>query len=302
MQDIIVIGAGTAGLTAAVYGARSGKKVMVLEAKQAGGQIVNSPQVENYPGIKKISGFEFIKGLKEQAEAMGAEIREGVAERIIDRGQKKEVQTGEERLECRAVIIAAGTAYRKLGLENEEELTGSGVSYCAVCDGAFYRGKDVAVVGGGNTALEDALFLAEHCRTVFVIHRRDRFRGESHLVDALHRRENVVFIMESVVTSLRGKDRLEAIIIKNTATGIVQEKRLDGVFVAIGQKPEHEGFADVVRLSGDGYIQADETCQTATPGIFAAGDCRTKNVRQLVTAASDGAVAALAACGYLTDE
>lgn len=297
--DIIVIGAGTAGLTAAVYGARSGKKVLVLEARQAGGQIVNSPRVENYPGIKSISGFEFVTGLKEQAEAMGAEVRDGVAEQIIDRGSKKEIRTRENSLECGAVIIASGTAYRKLGLEKEEKLTGSGVSYCAVCDGAFYRGKDVAVVGGGNTALEDASFLADYCRKVFVIHRRDRFRGESHLVDALHRRENVEFVMESVVTSLRGESHLESVIIKNTVTGVVHEKEIAGLFVAVGQKPDNERFDDVVKLSDDGYIQADETCVTDTPGIFAAGDCRKKNVRQLVTAAADGAVAALAACGYL---
>lgn len=300
--DIIVIGAGTAGMTAAVYGARAGKKVLVLEARQAGGQIINSPRVENYPGIKFISGFEFVKGLKEQAETLGAEIREGIAEQIIDQGRKKQVRVGENYLECRAVIIAGGTAYRRLGLEKEEELTGSGVSYCAVCDGAFYREKDVAVVGGGNTALEDALFLADRCRKVFMIHRRDRFRGESHLVDALHQRENVEFVLESVVTSLRGESRLESIIIRNVATGVVQEKKVDGLFVAVGQKPENEKFADVVNLSEDGYIQAGETCETDTPGLFVAGDCRTKSVRQLVTAAADGAVAALAACGYLYNE
>ncbi|MCM1246765.1 MAG: FAD-dependent oxidoreductase [Roseburia sp.] len=300
MYDIIIVGAGTAGLTAAVYGARSGKKVLVLEGRQPGGQIVNSPRVENYPGIKFISGFEFIRGLKEQAEAMGAEFCDSAAEQIIDRGVKKEVRTGEKNLEGRTVILAGGTAYRKLGLENEERLTGNGVSYCAVCDGAFYRGKDAAVVGGGNTALEDALFLADHCRNVFVIHRRDHFRGESHLVNSLQARENVEFVMESVVTSLRGEDRLESVIIRNTTTGVVSEKKIDGLFVAVGQKPDNERFADVVKLDESGYIQADETCETGTPGIFAAGDCRTKRVRQLVTAAADGAAAALAACGYLS--
>lgn len=299
MYDIIVIGAGTAGLTAAVYGARAGKKVLVLEARQAGGQIVNSPKVENYPGIKFISGFEFIRDLKEQAEAMGAVVQEGMVERIIDRGEKKAVLAGGDELECGAVIIAAGTSYRKLGLEREEEMTGSGVSYCAVCDGAFYRQKDVAVVGGGNTALEDALFLADHCRKVYVIHRRDCFRGESHLVDSLYHRKNVEFVLESVVTSLRGKTHLETIIIKNTVTGVVHEKRINGLFVAVGQRPDNERFADIVKLGENGYIQADETCRTSAPGIFAAGDCRTKDVRQLVTAAADGAVAALAACGYL---
>lgn len=328
MYDMIIIGAGTAGLTAAVYAGRSGKKVLVLEAKNAGGQIINSPMVENYPGIKSISGFEFIKGLQEQAADCGAvikgvaaesitdgdrikevaaesitdgdRIKEVAAESITDRARIKEVVTADgEKMECRAVIIAAGMVYRRLGLENEEAMTGSGVSYCAVCDGAFYRGKDVAVIGGGNTALEDAVFLSEHCRKVYVIHRRDRFRGEARLVDVLHRKENVEFVLESEVTSLRGEERLESIIVKNTVTRVISELKVSGLFVAIGQTPRNEIFRDVVELSEQGYIRADETCHTSTPGIFAAGDCRTKKVRQLVTAAADGAVAALEACKYL---
>lgn len=297
MYDIIVVGAGTAGLTAALYGARAGKRVLVLEQKNAGGQIVNSPEVDNYPGIKHISGFEFIQGLQEQAEEAGAEFRYASAEAIRCEGEKKLVRCGDEELACNSIILATGMVYRKLGLEREEQLTGKGVSYCAVCDGAFFRGKDTAVVGGGNTALEDALYLSEICRKVWLIHRRDRFRGENAAVNRLLQTKNVEFILDSVVTQFRGEEQLSGIIVKNRATGVVSELPVSGVFVAVGQMPENERFQDVVELDTHGYIKADESCRTSVPGIFAAGDCRTKQVHQLVTAAADGAVAALAACG-----
>lgn len=296
MYDIIVVGAGTAGLSAAVYGARAGKRVLVLEQKNAGGQIVNSPEVDNYPGIKHISGFEFIQGLQEQAEEAGAQFRYAPAEAIRCDGEKKLVRCGDEELVCNSIILATGMVYRKLGLEQEEHLTGKGVSYCAVCDGAFFRGKDTAVVGGGNTALEDALYLSEICRKVWLIHRRDRFRGENAMVNKLLQTKNVEFILDSVVTELRGKEQLSSIIVKNRVSGIVNEMTVNGLFVAVGQMPENERFQDVVELDSNGYIKADESCRTSVPGIYAAGDCRTKQVHQLVTAAADGAVAALAAC------
>lgn len=297
MYDIIVVGAGTAGLSAAVYGARAGKRVLVLEQKNAGGQIVNSPEIDNYPGIKHISGFEFIQGLQEQAEEAGAQIRYAPAEAIRCEGEKKLVGCGAEELSCDSIILATGMVYRKLGLDQEEQLTGKGVSYCAVCDGAFFRGKDTAVVGGGNTALEDALYLSEVCRKVWLIHRRDRFRGENAMVNKLLQLKNVEFVLDSVVTELRGKEQLSGIIVKNRISGIVSELSVSGVFVAVGQMPENERFRDVVELDSNGYIKADESCHTSVPGIYAAGDCRTKQVHQLVTAAADGAVAALAACG-----
>lgn len=299
MYDMIIAGAGTAGLSAAIYGARAGKSVLVLESKNIGGQIVNSPEVDNYPGIKSISGFEFIRGLQEQAAEAGAEIKNLSAESVADQGVIKEVRTREGIFESRVLILATGVVYRKLGLEGEERLTGQGVSYCAVCDGAFYRGKDVAVVGGGNTALEDAVYLSGYCRKVYLIHRRDQFRGQSGLVDTLLRKENVEFILESVVCSLRGDEKLERVIVKNTVTNIISELRVSGIFVAIGQIPQNKRFADVVAVDSDGYILADESCRTSTPGILAAGDCRVKKVRQLVTAAADGAVAALEACEYI---
>lgn len=299
MYDIIVVGAGTAGLSAAVYGARAGKRVLVLEQKNAGGQIVNSPEVDNYPGIKHISGFEFIQELQEQAEEAGAQFRYAPAEGIRCEEGKKLVRCGDEELVCNSIILATGMVYRKLGLEQEEHLTGKGVSYCAVCDGAFFRGKDTAVVGGGNTALEDALYLSEICRRVWLIHRRDRFRGENAMVNKLLQTKNVEFVLDSVVTELRGKEQLSGIIIKNRISGIVSERSVSGLFVAVGQKPENERFRDVVELDSSGYIKADESCRTSVPGIYAAGDCRTKQVHQLVTAAADGAVAALAACGQM---
>ncbi len=299
LYDIIIIGAGTAGLSAALYGARAGKSVLVLEEKVNGGQIVNSPEVENYPGIRRISGFQFIQELQQQAEECGAVIVNGQVEKLVDQGGRKVVMTCDGLYEGRSAILCTGVVQRKLGLEREKELTGSGVSYCAVCDGAFYRDKRVAVVGGGNTALEDALYLSQYCKMVYVIHRRDRFRGETRLVNLLLKKKNVEFILESTVVSLKGEASLESIRIKNVRTNIIDECVVNGVFVAIGQEPKNERFGGVVSLDEKGYIRADESCRTDAEGIFAAGDCRRKTVRQLVTAASDGAVAALGACEFL---
>ncbi len=299
LYDMIIIGAGTAGLTAALYGARAGKTVLVLEEKVNGGQIVNSPEVENYPGIKRISGFQFIQELQQQVEQSGAVILNRQAEKLVDQGGRKVVMTCDGLYEGRSAILCTGVVQRKLGLEREKELTGSGVSYCAVCDGAFFRGRRVAVVGGGNTALEDALYLSQYCKMVYVIHRRDRFRGESRLVNLLIKKENVEFILESAVVSLKGDASLESIRIKNVRTNIIDECVVNGLFVAIGQEPKNERFSGVVSLDERGYIRADESCRTDAAGIFAAGDCRTKMVRQLVTAAADGAVAALGACEFL---
>ena len=296
MFDIIIIGAGTAGLTAALYGARAGKKVLVLEEKNTGGQIINSPTIENYPGIRHISGFEFIQSLQEQAEAAGATIQNSIAQKIVDQGEGKVVMTKEKLYQSRAVIICTGVVQKKLGLPKEKELTGCGVSYCAVCDGAFYRDKRVAVVGGGNTALEDALFLSNYCKRVYLIHRRDQFRGESWMVNQLLQKENVEFILESTIVCLQGNTSLESLQIKNVKTNIIDELTVNGLFIAIGQQPSNESFAGTVDLDEQGFICADETCRTNVRGIFAAGDCRTKKVRQLVTAAADGAVAALASC------
>lgn len=299
INDIIIIGAGTAGLTCAIYGLRAGKRVLVFEEKMYGGQIVNTPSVENYPGYKNISGFEFANNLYEQAKALGMEYRN---EKVIEvksvevNGDfKKTVITENEEYEARAVVIATGAKNRMLELEREEELTGKGVSYCATCDGAFFKGSDVAVVGGGNTALEDALFLSNYCSKVYVIHRRDQFRGDKSDVDKLKNKENVELVLNSTVEELLGESKLEGIRIRNVEDDKLTELKVAGVFIAVGQVPDNERFRSIVELDEKGYIVAGEDCRTGADGIFAAGDCRTKSVRQLVTAAGDGAVAGLGA-------
>lgn len=299
MYDIIVVGAGTAGLSAAIYGVRAGKKVLVLEEKSYGGQIINTPEVENYPGIKNISGFEFATNLYEQAKELGAEIAYERVKQILDGEDKKQVITGEKTYEAKSVIIATGAKNRPLGLEGEKEFIGAGISYCATCDGMFFRGKDVAVVGGGNTALEDTTFLSNYCNKVYLIHRRDEFRGDEHSVNRLKQKENVEFVMESRVTELAGEGRLDAITVEHIPTGELRNISVAGLFVAIGQMPDNEAFRELIDVDVAGYICATEDCKTKVPGVFTAGDCRTKTVRQLTTAAADGAVAALAACEYI---
>lgn len=299
MYDIIIAGAGPAGLSAAIYAVRSGKTVLILEEKNYGGQIVNTPEIENYPGIKHISGFEFATNLYEQAIELGAELEYQKVTGIIEKDGKKIVVTDSQNYECKSVILATGAKNRMLGLDRESELTGAGVSYCATCDGAFFRGKDVAVAGGGNTALEDAAFLSNYCSRVYVIHRRDQFRGEEKLLNALKDKPNVTFVLDTVITKLNGEERLDSITVINKKTEEEKEISVSGLFVAIGQMPENTAFTEVAELDRGGYIVANESCRTKTAGVFTAGDCRTKTVRQLATAASDGAVAALAACEYI---
>lgn len=294
MYDIIVIGAGTAGLTAGIYGSRAGKSVLILEQKTYGGQIINTPDIENYPGLAHVSGFQFAQGLYDQAIGLGVEYKsEGVVS--VTDGDIKVVKTSEAEYECKAVIIATGAKNRPLGLEKEQEMVGAGVSYCATCDGAFFRDKDVAVIGGGNTALEDAAFLSNYCNKVYLIHRRDQFRGDEKDVALLREKENVEFVLDSVPESILGDDMVSGIRVKNVKTDAVTDISVKGIFIAIGQMPDNSVFSNIVKLDDQGYIIADESCETGTKGIYAAGDCRTKTVRQLTTAAADGAVAALAA-------
>lgn len=299
MYDIIIIGAGTAGLTAAIYGVRAGKTVLVLEKMMVGGQIINTKEIENYPGVSNISGAEFAMNLSTQATDLGAEIAYKEVLRIEDVGDTKKVITTEDSYEAKAVIIATGAKNRPLGVEGEEQLIGAGISYCATCDGAFFKNRDVAVVGGGNTALEDARFLSDYCKQVYVIHRRDEFRGEEELVERLKERDNIQFVLDSTVEKLNYENQLESIIVKNKKTNETTTIKVDGLFVAIGQVPDNQGFADVVDVDKVGYVVANESCKTKVPGVFVAGDCRTKTVRQLTTAASDGAIASLAACEYI---
>lgn len=299
MYDIVIVGGGPAGMTAAIYGLRAGKKVMLIEGTTFGGQITLSPHVENYPGIAGMSGNEFAAAMTEQITALGVEMEYTKVTGIRDNRTSKTVITEDGEIEGKTVILATGVSHRKLGIKREEELIGQGVSYCAVCDGAFFKGMDVAVVGGGSTALQDAGFLSEYCKSVAIIHRRDEFRGETALVEKLKEKPNVTFVLDSVVTELKGDDVLKGVIVKNKKTEQEVELKLDGLFVAIGQRPKNEIFEDIVKLNEYGYILSSEDCMTSAPGIFAAGDCRTKEVRQLTTATADGSVAALAACQFI---
>jgi len=300
MVDVIIIGAGTAGLSAAIYTVRAGKSALVLEASSYGGQIINTPDIENYPGIAHISGFDFATGLYNQAKDLGADIRFERVTGIITEGNVKKVITSQNEYECKAVILATGAKNRPLGLPNEQELVGKGVSYCATCDGMFYRNKVVAVNGGGNTALEDAQFLSNYCEKVYVIHRRDKFRADQKEVERLKAKDNVEFVLDSTITKLNeDASGLVSLEVTNKNTGDTRTIEVSGLFVAIGQAPDNTAFENVASLDEKGYIKAGEDLKTGTEGIFTAGDCRTKIVRQLTTAASDGAVAALAACGYI---
>ena len=300
MYDICIVGAGPAGLTAAIYARRASKSVLVLEAMSYGGQIINTPDIENYPVASHISGFDFATKVYNQTKDLGAEV---VFERVVgieDNGNEKVVITQKNRYPCKAVILATGSENRKLGLENEDALVGRGVSYCATCDGAFYRGKTVAVVGGGNTALEDALYLSDLANTVYLIHRRDEFRGEDTTVAKLKERANVKFVYNSVVAKLNASKRLESIEVTDKE-GNVTTIDTDGLFIAVGRIPENQNFAELINLDEAGYIIAKEDCHTNVPGIFVAGDNRVKDVRQLVTATADGAVSATEAIKYISN-
>ena len=298
MTDIIIIGAGPAGMTAAIYARRAAKSVLVLEVMSYGGQIINTPDVENYPAAAHISGFDFATKVYEQAKALGAEFKFEKAVEIKDNGETKTVVTPKNEYEARAVIIATGSENRKLGVEDEDKLVGRGVSYCATCDGAFFRNKKVAVVGGGNTALEDALYLADIAETVYLIHRRDSFRGEEATAEQLKKRENVRFVLNSTVTKLNAERRLQSVEVTDKE-GNVTELEVSGLFVAVGRIPENQNFASVIDLDSAGYAASSEDCRTKTPGVFVAGDNRAKDVRQLVTATADGAVAATEAIKFL---
>ena len=298
MYDAIIVGAGPAGLTAAIYLRRASKKILVLEAKNYGGQIINTLNIENYPVEAHISGFDFATKLYNQVKDLGTEI---IFEKVIDienNDSEKKVITTKNIYLAKTVILATGSENRKLELDNENELVGKGISYCATCDGAFYKNKKVAVVGGGNTALEDALYLSDIADIVYLIHRRDTFRGDDTTLESLKLKKNVEFIFNSNVTKINANERLESIDVTNN-DGTKNNIKVDGLFIAVGRIPENENFAKLINLDKSGYIIAGEDCNTNISGIFVAGDNRTKEVRQLVTATSDGAVAATEAVKYI---
>ena len=299
MYDIIIVGGGPAGLTAALYALRAGKTALIIEKNAFGGQITWSPKVENFPTIESISGTELADRLMEQTMNQGAEMELDEVTAIELDGDVKRVKTefGGE-FEAKTVIIATGARPRMLGIEREAELVGSGVCFCAVCDGAFYKGCPVAVNGGGNSALQDAMLLSDTCSRVYLVHRRDSFRGEAKLVEALREKENVEFVLNSSITALHGETELTGITVTDKM-GNERKIAVDGLFVAIGHAPDNGIFAELIDLDAGGYADSGEDCMTKTSGVFVAGDCRRKSVRQLTTAAADGSAAALAACSYI---
>lgn len=297
MYDLIILGAGPAGLTAGIYAARGGLNAVIVESKAVGGQAALTAEIENYPGFASVSGYELVSLMQAQCEALGVSFVFDAPVALALEGDVKRVDTAYSgTLEARAVILATGALPRTLGVDRESELMGGGVSYCATCDGAFFRGKPVAVVGGGNTAVEDALYLEKFASEVYLIHRRDALRADAILADRV-KNSGVHIVWDSVVTALDGDKKLQSVTLKNVKSGDTSSLAVNGLFVAVGQKPATEGLTGV-ELDG-GYIVTDSEMRTSLPGVFAAGDVRKKTLRQVVTAAADGAVAAESAIKFL---
>lgn len=297
--DILIIGAGTAGLSAAIYGARAGCQVTVLENNVHGGQIINTTMVKNYPAIPEISGFDFAQSLYKQAKNLGAKLLYQNIHSLQLQGTTKKVITNKNVFQAKAVIIATGTAHKSLDCPGEAKFKNRGISYCATCDGAFYKNQTTLVVGGENTALSDALFLANLAQKVYLVHRRDEFRGHQELVDKVLESPNIEILYDSVISEFKGEEKLTQALVRNLKTDSTTELDINGAFIAIGQISQNELFADIIEVNSKGYIMAGEDCQTNIPGVWCAGDCREKPLRQLVTAAADGAVAASAAASYI---
>ncbi|MBD5559842.1 MAG: thioredoxin-disulfide reductase [Clostridia bacterium] len=300
MYDIIIAGGGPAGLTSAIYGARGGLNVLVLERSFAGGQMAISHTVENYPGFENdVPGALLANNMHVQATRLGAEFKNELVKEFDIDGDVKKLHTRNEVYEARTVVLAMGATPRKLGIAGEEDFIGAGVSYCATCDGAFFKGANVAVIGGGNTALEDALFLARYCEKVYLVHRRDTFRAQHALVKLAEENDKIEFVLDSTGTVIQGKFTVDTLVVENLKTKEKQDLKVTGVFVAVGQQPTTELVRGKVDLDDKGYIIAGEDCKTNVPGVFCAGDIRTKEVRQIVTAAADGAVASYGCELYL---
>ena len=299
MYDIAIIGAGAAGLTAALYALRANKSVLVIEKGSFGGQITFSPQVENFPTQEKMSGSELADKLTEQVLSHGAEVEVDTVLSIENCGDFKKVIGESGVYEAKAVIIATGAKHRTLGLPREEEFIGEGISFCAVCDGAFFKDKDVAVIGGGNSALQEAVLLSQLAKSVTIVQNLDELTGEVKLREQLYKKDNVKILLGKTVASFEGDKELEGITINDAHTEEITSLKVDGVFVAIGLVPQNEPFSDLITLDSYGYADSKEDCTTKTEGIFVAGDCRKKQIRQLTTACADGSVAALAAVRYI---
>ena len=300
MYDIIIIGSGPAGLSAAIYAQRACLDTIVIEKNGiSGGQVLNTWEVDNYPGFPGVTGFELSRQFREHANKLGARVVQDEVVQVELSGNVKKVVCEEETYEARCVILASGAHHRTLEVPGEEELRGAGVSYCATCDGAFFRGRTVAVVGGGDAALEDAIFLARMCEKVYIVHRRDKLRGAKRLQERLQALENIEFVWNSETVVIEGNAQVEALRLRQTKTGEERRLDVDGVFIAVGIAPESELYAGQLELDEQGYIRADESGQTSVPGVFAAGDVRTKALHQILTAASDGANCVASAERYL---
>ena len=300
MYDIVIIGAGPAGLTAAIYALREKKKIVILEKETIGGKITSSSNVENYPGFKSISGMDLANNLYEQVINLGGKIKiEEVVK--IEEGKIKKVITDENEYEAKSIIIASGSKYKKLGLENEEDLIGNGISFCTVCDGLFYKDKTVCVIGGGNSAIINAVYLSQICQKVYLIVRKEKLKGDKLVINSLKHKENIEIIYNAnVIKYITENDELKGVLIKQEKN---EEKiEVDGVFLAIGQIPEIDYTNNLINLNTEKYIISNEDCKTNIKGIFVAGDVREKKVRQLTTAVSDGTIAALNALNYLKEE
>ena len=297
--DIAIVGGGPAGMTAALYAARAGKNVILFEGEMLGGQILPTRKIENYPALPDVDGYTFADGLTKQITALGVEIVYATVTKVEKTEGGFSLLTSGETYEAQAVILATGLKHRKLGLVEEDSLIGCGVSFCATCDGMFFRRREVAVVGGGNTAVQDALVLSEYCSRVYLIHRRNELRAEKNLAEQMQAKENIEFIGETVIEELEGEEALQSLTLRNVTTGAVQYLPVAALFEAIGQLPQNAVFSEIVELDEDGYFITDNECRTSCPGIFAAGDACRKTVRQLTTAVSDGTIAALSAVEYL---
>lgn len=300
IYDVIILGSGPAGLSAAIYAQRARLNTLVIEEKPlSGGQILDTYEVDNYPGLQGIGGFELGMKFREHADTLGVTFHTAQVQKVQAAGNLKEVVTEKETFQTKSVIVATGATHRKLGVQGEEELVGAGVSYCATCDGAFFKGKTVAVVGGGDVALEDALFLARGCEKVYLIHRRDEFRGAKVLQEQVQKTENITVFWNSEVKEIQGENKVEKILLHNNIEETDTTLEVQGVFIAVGIQPNNEAVKEVVAVDEQGYVKALEDTVTSEPGIFAAGDVRTKQLRQVITAAADGANAVTSVERYL---
>lgn len=302
IYDVIIIGAGPAGLAAGIYGKRAGFDILILDTSSiSGGQILNTYEIDNYPGFPGASGQEVADAMRQHCDKLGVEFARGRVTSIINNGSTKDLVTKKNTYTAKSIIIATGASNKKLGCQGEEELSGMGVSYCATCDGAFFKEKQVAVVGGGDVALEDAIYLSRFCTKVYLIHRRDEFRGAKVLQDQVKSTDNIEIIYDTVVNSINGTQSVESITVQNTKTDASSELKVDGIFIAVGTVPNTQILSGLVQMDDKGYVVADETCKTSCPGVFVAGDVRTKTLRQVLTATADGANAITSIQKYFSE-